>query len=103
MAFLPTMQRVLAVAAVAAGILTLAFAAAPGAGARGAKALGETARSPSPECPRSPCEAVGRTTGLQLAADGEGAPFKARESGSLVAWAIDLSKPRESQRTFFGD
>ncbi|MGH2952839.1 MAG: hypothetical protein ACRDK9_02305 [Solirubrobacterales bacterium] len=73
------------------------------AGAARAKTLGKTKRAPAPECPRSPCEAVGRTTGFQLTADGKRAPFKARESGSLVAWAIEVSKPRESQRSFFGE
>jgi hypothetical protein len=103
MAVLPTLQRVLAYALAAALAAATLLAVTSDAGAARAKTLGTTDRAPAPECPRSPCEAVGRTTGFQLMADGERAPFKVRESGSLVAWAIDLSKPRESQRSFFGD
>jgi hypothetical protein len=103
MAVLPTLQRVFALILVAALAAAGLLALTSDAGAARAKTLGKTKRSPAPECPRSPCEAVGRTTGLQLMADGRRAPFKAREAGSLVAWAIEVSKPRESQRSFFGE
>jgi hypothetical protein len=103
MADTPTLQRLFVAMLGVLAAFSAALALAPGAGARGAKPLGQTDGSPAPECPRSPCEAVGRTTGFQLVADGERALFKARQPGSLVAWAIDLSKPRESQRSFFGD
>jgi hypothetical protein len=73
------------------------------AGARGAKILGRTDRTPAPACPRTPCEAVGKVTGYQLSADGRRAPFRARQDGTLVAWAIKLSKPDKEQRDFFGN
>ena len=91
--------RVLALAAASAvGALSIGFA-----GDADAAKLGQTARTPAPACPKSPCQAVGRTTAIQLVADGRRAPFKARSSGRLVAWAVDLSEPNEEQRTFFGD
>jgi hypothetical protein len=73
------------------------------AGARGAKILGRTDRTPAPACPKTPCEAVGKVTGYQLSADGRRAPFRARQDGTLVAWAIKLSKPDKEQRDFFGN
>ena len=53
--------------------------------------------------PNDSCEAVGSVTGFQMVADGVRAPFKAREDGSLVAWALDVSKPKKSEAKFFGD
>jgi hypothetical protein len=85
--------------AVAAGLLISASAVS---GADAAK-LGQTPRSPTPACPKSPCQAVGRTTALQLVADGQRAPFKARKDGKIVAWALDLSRPTKDQRSFFSD
>ena len=85
-------------AAGAAAVLALAV----GGSAEAAK-LGQTARAPAPACPKSPCQAVGRTTAIQLVADGRRAPFKARNDGRLVAWALDLSQPNQEQRGFFGD
>jgi hypothetical protein len=73
------------------------------AGARAAKILGRTDRTPQPACPRTPCEAVGKVTGYQLTADGHRAPFRARQDGTLVAWAIKLSKPDKEQRDFFSN
>jgi hypothetical protein len=77
------------------------------AGARDAKVLGKTKRTPQPACPNREhperCEVVGRVTGFPLVANGEKRPFNVRERGKIVAWAIDLSKPKKSQRRFFGD
>jgi hypothetical protein len=84
------------------GVL-VAMVATDSAGARAAKVLGRTDRTPAPACPRTPCEAVGKVTGFQLSADGRRGPFKARQDGTLVAWAIRLSKPSKEQRDFFGD
>jgi hypothetical protein len=91
--------RSLALCSVAAAA-TLAFAIG---GSADAAKLGQTARTPGPACPKSPCQAVGRTTAIQLVADGRRAPFKARKAGRVVGWAIDLSQPNQEQRTFFGD
>jgi hypothetical protein len=81
----------------------VAVLAADSAGARAAKTLGRTDRTPAPACPRTPCEAVGKVTGFQLTADGRRGAFRARQDGTLVAWAIKLSKPNKEQRDFFGD
>lgn len=92
---------VIALAVLLASLLVPLFA--DRASGRSAKTLGATKRTPSPSCPRNPCEAVGSVTGLQLKADGKRGLFKARESGMLVSWAIKLSRPKAEQRTFFGD
>jgi hypothetical protein len=77
------------------------------AGARDAKVLGKTKRTPSPDCPtdtsRRPCEGVGSVTGFPLVAGGEKRPMNVPRNGKLVAWAIDLSRPNKSQREFFGE
>lgn len=89
-----------------AGFLALACLLCAGAGVAGAapaKTLGKTTRTPEPSCPKTPCEAVGSVTGFQMFADGVRAPFKAREDGFIVAWAIDLSNPNRSQDEFFSD
>ena len=91
----------LGIAASTAAILALSLAA--NAGASTAKVLGKTARTPEPSCPKTPCEAVGSVTGIQLMADGTRAPFKAREDGYVVGWAVDLSDPNKSQHDFFAD
>ena len=83
-------------------IAALAAATVVATTAEGAK-LGQTARSPQPACPKSPCQAIGRTTAIQLVADGRRAPFKARKNGRIVAWAVDLSQPTKKQRSFFSD
>jgi hypothetical protein len=82
----------------------VALAAGPAqATASTAKILGKTTRTPEPSCPKTPCEAVGSVTGFQLVADGDRAPFKAREDGWIVGWAIDISRPKKSQHNFFAD
>jgi hypothetical protein len=105
MATQPKALRLLAALALVAALLIAAMLAGSvePAGARVAKTLGNTARTPSPSCPGNPCEAVGRVTGFQLSADGHRGPFKARQDGTLVAWALDLSNPDDEQTDFFGD
>jgi hypothetical protein len=82
------------------------------AGAVKAKTLGKTNRTPPASCPANTpddpgadrdCQAVGRVTGFQMMADGTRPLFKARESGFVVAWAIDLSDPSREETDFFGD
>ena len=77
------------------------------AGARDAKLLGKTKRTPSPDCPRDtsrhPCEGVGSVTGFPLVAGGEKRPMNVPKNGNLVAWSIELSRPNKSQQDFFGD
>lgn len=88
-----------------AGLLALCalLIGAATAAATPAKTLGNTARTPEPSCPKTPCEAVGSVTGFQMIADGVQAPFKAREDGFIVGWAIDLSDPNKPQHDFFAD
>lgn len=71
------------------------------AGARQATVLGKTKHTPPPNCPKN-CEGIGSVTGFPLRADGKKQPMKVHANGRIVAWAIDLSKPKKSQRDFFG-
>ena len=59
--------------------------------------------TPTASCPKTPCQAVGRTTVIQLVADGRRGVFKARQNGKVVAWALSLSQPNQEQLDFFGD
>ncbi len=97
-------RQALAFAALCAALVCLSVVSL--AGARDAKVLGNTKHTPKPDCPRDttrhPCEGIGSVTGFPLVADGEKRPMNVRRDGRLVAWAIDLSKPKESQRDFFG-
>ena len=98
-------RQALAFAALSAMLVGLSVVSL--AGATDAKVLGKTTRTPSPDCPtdtqRRPCEGVGSVTGFPLAAGGEKRPMNVPQNGKLVAWAIDLSRPKKSQRDFFGD
>jgi hypothetical protein len=98
-------RQALAFAALCAMLVGLSVVSL--AGARDAKVLGKTKHTPSPDCPtdtqRHPCEGVGSVTGFPLVAGGETRPMNVPQNGKLVAWAIDLSRPKKSQRDFFGD
>ena len=72
--------------------------------------LGQTASQPRPNCPTpkgdaipadKQCQAMGRVTGFQTSADGRHNPYKVRQSGRIVAWALDLSRPSRKERKFF--
>ena len=97
-------RQALVFAALCAALVSVIAVAS--AGARDARVLGKTKRTPSPDCPtdtnRHPCEGVGSVTGFPLVAGGEKRPMNVPERGKLVAWSIDLSKPKKSQRNFFG-
>jgi hypothetical protein len=99
---------VLAFAALCAALV--AAIAIPSAGARDVKVLGKTKHTPRPACPNldhpSRCKAIGRVTGFMTVADGRKHPFRVKEDGKLVAWALDVSKPantkKNPQRNSFG-
>jgi hypothetical protein len=97
-------RRTILVAALAAlGLLTAGTSLA---GATAARTLGKTNRVPAPSCPGTDtqdCQAVGSVSGFQLIGDGTRPLFKARQNSWLVAWAIDLSKPKKDESSFFGD
>jgi hypothetical protein len=82
--------------------------------AEGAKShvLGKTKASPRPMCPEKKvdnpqvkdlCEVTGQVTGFQRSADGKKGLFKVPEDGKIVAWSVDLSDPRKSERKTFGE
>src|SRR5436190_7558816 len=95
-------RPLLAFAALCAALI--AVAAVSSAGAENAKVLGKTRHTPKPSCPKQ-CQGVGRVTGFPLVADGVKRPFRAQRNGKLVAWAIDVSRPKRKhpdQQGFFG-
>ncbi len=96
---------VVAIASIAAGYQVAI-------GAEDAKILGRTGDSPRPMCPAKDvedptiaqsCEVTGQVTGFQRSADGKKGLFKVKEDGKIVAWSVDLSDPRRSERETFGE
>jgi hypothetical protein len=88
-------------AAMACAIGALA-AFATAAGAQDTEPIGKTKKTPKPSCPKDPCQAIGSVTGFQMSAGTHKAVTTAPRNGHLVAWSVDLSKPKSSQRKFFG-
>jgi hypothetical protein len=65
--------------------------------------IGKTKETPDPSCPKDPCQAIGSVTGFQVNAGKEEKNlFAAPEDGEIVAWRVDLSRPKQSQQKFFG-
>jgi hypothetical protein len=50
-----------------------------------------------PSCPATPCEAVSRTTGYQVAVGTQGSVVSVPRSGMIVAWTITQSKPNSTE------
>ena len=82
--------------------LTLALFSVNASGARNSTVLGKTKSTPRPLCPKN-CRATGSVTGFGVAADGKRALYKARKSGHIVAWSVELSKPTNEQLAGFGE
>jgi hypothetical protein len=76
------------------------------AGAINAKVMGRTKQTPKAACPNKThpnrCKVIGRVTGFMTVADGDKHPFRVQRDGKLVAWAVDLGKPRKDDRNSFG-
>jgi hypothetical protein len=93
--------------AVLLGVCALAVLAGdadPATAAR-AKMLGKTKKTPGPSCPGkrgAACEAVGSVSGFQTKAGGTTNPFKVPRDGRLVAWSVDISRPKPAEQRFFG-
>jgi hypothetical protein len=63
--------------------------------------LGNTATTPDPSCPESPCQAIGSVTGFQVSTGQGSLPFRVRKDGKIKSWTLTLSEPTSSQRSFF--
>jgi hypothetical protein len=89
----------------AAIVFAVTLVIAIGTGSAGAAAkiavLG-TAAPAAPSCPQD-CQAIGKTTGVQLAIGKTKSPFVVPYPGKVVAWSIKLSSPTEKQIEFFDD
>jgi hypothetical protein len=109
-------------AAIFAGLLLLVVWAAMGLRATNADGIAAevvqpAGKAPKPSCPTPEkkddpafqppaskvCQAVGEVTGLQRVANGERNPYKIPNDGRIVAFGVSLSKPSDSERSFFTD
>ena len=92
-------------AAVFGGLLALLVAFGGSAGAAAPEhttvVLGNTATTPDPSCPESPCQAIGSVTGFQVSTSQGSLPFRVRRDGRVKSWSLTLSEPTSSQRSFF--
>jgi hypothetical protein len=90
----------LALTALAAALLVLAFA--PSAPARILE-LGNTTEPAKSNCPNNPCEVVGRVTGYQGRSGPTKNPFRVPRDGKIVAFTVKLAKLEDNQIKFFTD
>lgn len=109
----------LLLAALAVLVTAIAGGLVATAGAERAIVLGKTKKSPKPNCPtprdlrNDPdppqsrtdefCQVIGQMTGFQKSTDDKRGLFRAPGAGHIVAWSVDLSKPRKSERDVFGE
>ena len=78
-----------------------ALLAVPAAASARIIEVGDTATSPAPSCPESPCEVISRTTAFQASADGKRNVFVAPRDGRIVAWTVTLGRTWRKQRMYF--
>jgi hypothetical protein len=91
-------------------VVLVAAIGIPSAGASRAKVIGQTKHTPKASCPNvkapTKCNVIGRVTGFMTRADGKKQPFRVKQDGKLVAWAVDLGKPTNKHKLgelkFFG-
>jgi hypothetical protein len=91
-----------AAASTFAAVLLLTTLAGAQGGGSDVEHIGNTEDTPKPSCPKDPCQAIGSVTGFQVSAKGEKDLMEVPENGELVAWSTRLSRPKGSQRQFFG-
>ncbi|HEX2468862.1 MAG TPA: hypothetical protein VHJ54_11710 [Solirubrobacterales bacterium] len=86
-----------------AAVCGFALASNPSdAGAARAKIFGKTPNTPNPSCPGN-CQVQARVTGFQKSVDGKRGIFRVKQTGHIVAWSVDLSRPNKRERNFFED
>jgi len=91
----------LALAASLALLVVLAAGAGAATTTHTTVVLGNTATTPDPSCPESPCQAIGSVTGFQVSTSQGSLPFLVRRDGRIKSWTLTLSQPTSSQRSFF--
>jgi hypothetical protein len=96
----PRARIVIGAVAVLAAVVTTGIVSS--AIAERARVLGNSPRTPNPNCPAD-CQVNGHVTGFQRAVDGKKSLFKVPKKGKIVAWGLDLSKPSKEQRDVFGE
>ena len=80
----------------------LAMAVPPPAASARVVELGATEQRPPASCPDN-CQAIGRVTGFQVSQGPAKNPFLVRSPGKVVAFSIQLGKPRPDQVDYFND
>ena len=102
-------RQLVALAAAVLGALVVVAGIAGAADASRAHVLGKTKKTPKPSCPTpkgsqvptgKTCQVMGQVTGFQLGTGDKRSPFEVRQSGHIVAWSVDLSRPDKSERNF---
>lgn len=90
--------------AIALGIVILAAGggASGAAPARTTVVLGQTATTPTPNCPNE-CRGIVSSTGFQIATSQGKLPFRVPFDGEVTAWTLTLGQPTNSQRSFFNN
>ena len=88
-----------ALAALAAAVAACALL--PGTALARLTEVGSSTAQGRPSCPRNPCLAVSRTTGVQMRAAGRRDPYLIPRNGSIVAFTVSLGRPSNTQMAFF--
>ena len=84
-------------------IAVLAALGVPGAASARVIELGSGAPAARSNCPKDPCEAIGRVTGYQGRSGPVRSPFVIPRAGKIVAFTVTLAKVTDQQITFFND
>jgi hypothetical protein len=89
-------------AIVFAAVLAIAIGTGSASAAPTITVLGAAAPA-TPSCPGSDCQAIGKTTGVQLGIGKAASPFTVPYTGKIVAWSIKMSAPTTKQVEFFNE
>src|SRR3954451_3333616 len=92
------MMRPLTAAIAASACAALAL---PAGAAAKLTEIGTNAAAATPACPAKPCFALTRTTGYQAKIGPKRGTHVVPAAGKIVAWSVQLSKPRKKQIAFF--
>lgn len=84
--------------------LCVSATSAEGAGRKAGVAVLGGLESVRPDCPSTPargCQAIGRVTGFQTGAGHRDGLFRVPFLGKVVAWSLNVARPKRSEVVFF--
>lgn len=87
---------------VLSSLVALGALASPPVASAAVIEMGASEPRPVASCPDN-CQAVGRVTGYQAGQAGRRSPFRARRRGKIVAFSLQLGRPRADQVDYFND